>query len=88
MEMEAYDAVEDMYTCGKHATVEGMNGATLLSPCHFATTSYRSVVPNFDAFVRYFQDNKYADTMIRTALDRDTLLEASKFLALISPSLP
>ena len=78
MEMEAYDAVDDLYTYGKHATVYGLEGSKLLALGHMATTTDRSVVPQFDAFVRYFQDNKYADTLIRTALDRAKLSYASK----------
>jgi hypothetical protein len=78
MDMEAYDAVEDMYTYGKHATVDGVNGPKMLSLGHIATSSDRSVVPQFDAFVRFYQDNKYADTIIRTALDKTKLPRASK----------
>lgn len=78
MDMEAYDAVEDLYTYGKHATVDGVNGPKMLSLGHMATSSDRSVVPQFDAFVRFYQDNKYADTIIRTALDTTKLPRASK----------
>jgi len=34
-----------------------------------ATTSQRSVVPQYDSFIRYYESDKYADDIIRKALD-------------------
>lgn len=73
MEMAAYDAVEDLYTYGKHAVVDGMSGPEMLSLSQLATTSDRSVVPQFDTFVRFYGDDKYADSIILTALDKSKL---------------
>ena len=77
MEMGAYTAVEDLYTYGKHAIVDGISGTVMLSLAQMATTSDRSVVPEFDSFVRYFENNKYADKIIRTALDKSKQTDAS-----------
>jgi hypothetical protein len=68
MKMGAYGAVEDLYTNGKHAVVEGENGSQTLSLYKLATTSQRSVVPQFDSFKRFYEDELYADTIIRDGL--------------------
>lgn len=78
MDMKAYSAVEELYTYGKHAVVKGVNGEEALTLSRLATTSARTLVPQYDSFVRYFNDdNKYADTIIRTALAPSQLTTAS-----------
>jgi len=68
LQMGAYDAVDDLYSYGKHTITPHGNGfATSLG--YLATTSGRSVVPQFDSFVRYYDgDENYADTIVRNAL--------------------
>ena len=69
METNAYSAVTDLYY-GKHATSEGLNGEETMSLYQMAVTSERTLVSSYDSFVRYFQDdNRYADTIIRRALN-------------------
>lgn len=65
MQMNAYEAATDLYLHGKHVT--GANGGAL-SLSHLATTSERSIVPSFDSFVRYYDNDAYADNIIRAAL--------------------
>jgi hypothetical protein len=69
MQMKAYTAAEDLYLYGRH--VKGANGGSL-SFSQLATTSERSIVPEFDAFVRYYGDEAYADRIIRSALADDS----------------
>ena len=66
LQMKAYNAVDELYTYGKHA--RGSNGVSI-SLGQLATTKHRSIVPDFDAFVRYYTQDTYADNIIRTALD-------------------
>jgi len=69
MRMGAFEAAEDLYTNGKHTMIDGeaTNGVSSLS--FLATTTARSVVPQYDSFVRYFDGNeKYADAIVRDAL--------------------
>lgn len=68
MQMGAYGAVEDLYKNGKHALVVEESSLQTLSLYQLATTSQRSVVPQFDSFKRYYNDDEqYADTIIREA---------------------
>lgn len=69
MEMEAYGAVEDLYSHGKHALIEDESGLQTLSLYQMATSSERSIVPQFDSFNRYYESDKYADEIIRKALN-------------------
>ena len=71
MQMGAYTAVRDLYSNGKHALVEDENGLQTLSLYQLATTSQRSLVPQFDSFNRYYESKKYADDIIGQALDTD-----------------
>ena len=66
LQMKAYNAVDELYTYGKHG--RGSNGVSI-SIGQLATTKHRSIVPEFDAFIRYYTQDTYADDIIRTALD-------------------
>ena len=67
MEMGAYDAALDLYSYGKHAATGFDENRAALSLHQLASSSGRSVVPQFDAFRRYFNgDEKYADTLIQS----------------------
>jgi hypothetical protein len=65
-QMKAFDAAEELYSFGKH--VRGQNGGSL-SLAQLATTSQRSNVPTFDAFVQYYGTESWADDIIRDSLD-------------------
>jgi hypothetical protein len=81
LQMQAYSAAEDLYLYGKH--VDGQDAGSL-SLAHLATTSERSVVPQFDSFSRYYDADDYADTIIRGALSgTDTSLTDSQRRAII-----
>ena len=73
MKMGAYGAAEDLYTNGKHAVSTDANSKGLTtSLSYLATSTGRSVVPQFDSFVRYYDgDEKYADSIIREAFAND-----------------
>ncbi|CAB9498002.1 expressed unknown protein [Seminavis robusta] len=85
MQMGAYRAAEDLYANGKHIRQDTTNSnagqATSLS--FLATTSARSVVPQFDSFVRYFDGNeKYADYIVRDAMTNEQYgVETRRLLA-------
>jgi hypothetical protein len=66
LQMKAFDAAVELYSYGKH--VIGQNGASL-SLAQMATTSERSNVPSYDAFVKYYGTELWADDIIRKALD-------------------
>jgi hypothetical protein len=66
LQMKAYTAAEELYTAGKH--VHGSNGGSL-SLAELATTSQRAIVPAYDSFARYYGTDKYADDIVRAALD-------------------
>lgn len=69
---QAFTACEDIYMLGKHAVVNGDNGEETLSLSYLATTSERTVVPQYELFVQYFgSDSKYADTLVKRALSND-----------------
>lgn len=81
MQMQAYTAAEDLYLYGKH--VEDQDAGSL-SLAHMATTSERSIVPQFDSFSRYYDADDYSDSMIRGALSgTDTSLTASQRAAIV-----
>jgi len=66
LQMEAYSAVDELYTYGKH--VRGANGASI-SIGQLATTKHRNIVPEFDRFVQYYSTDTFADDIIRAAID-------------------
>ncbi|KAL3938414.1 MAG: hypothetical protein SGBAC_006676 [Bacillariaceae sp.] len=68
MQMNAYKAAEETYMYGKN--VENPNGGAL-SVSNIATTSGRSIVPQYDAFTRFYDDKSYVDKIIRAALRGD-----------------
>jgi len=68
LQREAYDAVADLYVHGKHARIDGINGEETVSLARLATTSERTIVPQFDSFTRHFEDANYADKIILAAL--------------------
>lgn len=70
LQMKAYDAVEELYSYGKH--VQGTNGATA-SLGQLATTKHRNVVPEFDKYVQYYDTESFADDIIRGAIDSSKL---------------
>jgi len=70
MLMEAYDAAHDLYTYGKHTTTASQGGLTS-SLQLLANNAEISVVPKYDAFVRYYDDNKFADTIVKSALTEE-----------------
>ncbi len=78
MQMEAYQAAQSLYTYGKHATTSSAVGSATLSLSQLATTSGRTVVPQFDSYVRYFNDDpKYADTIVQSGFSANSLPSAS-----------
>lgn len=85
MQMKAYDAVADLYSYGKH--VKGPNRGSL-SLFQIATTSQRTIVPSYDAFVRYYTNDGYADQIIRSALDpsQTSLTEEQRRLVVVKAS--
>ena len=68
MQMGAYKAAESVYAYGKHVTnADGSGGSLSLS--HLATTSDRTVVPQFETFSKYYEADDYADKIVRGAFD-------------------
>lgn len=70
LEMKAYAAAENLYTHGKHVQSADVDSISLFQ---LATTSERKIVPQYDAFVRYYGNkyddpSNYADHIIRSAL--------------------
>lgn len=87
MQMEAYDAAEELYSYGKHATTGTDDGRSALSLSSLATSSGRSNVPEFDAYKRYYDgDEKYADTIIRGALAASFLGPAARRMIVVRAS--
>lgn len=89
LQMGAYKAAEELYSNGKHtylgdsSTNKGM--ATSLS--FLATTSGRSVVPQFDSFVRFYDGNeKYADEIVLDALTNDSYSAETRRLLAVRTS--
>lgn len=87
MQMGAYGAAEDLYNNGKHilsddATTVSEGMATSLS--FLATSAGRSVVPQFDSFVRFYEGNeKYADDIVRDALANEDYSPETKRLLVV-----
>jgi hypothetical protein len=71
LKMGALEAADDLYSYGKHAATGLDAGRTALSLSYLATSMSRTSVPEHDSFKRYFGNDNYADTMIRTALDKN-----------------
>ncbi|KAG7374724.1 low iron-inducible periplasmic protein [Nitzschia inconspicua] len=67
LQMKAFDAAEELYSYGKH--VPGQNGASL-SLAQLATSSQRSNVPSYNAFVQFYGTESWADDVIRQAMDQ------------------
>ncbi|GAX12483.1 hypothetical protein FisN_24Hh058 [Fistulifera solaris] len=73
MEMEAYEAAEDLYFYGKHVSSASDGGQTALSLQSLATLSDRSKAPELEAFKVYFGgDEKYADSIIASLFSSDS----------------
>lgn len=74
LQMGAYGAAEQLYSNGKHTYLQSKtNGGFATSLSFLATTSGRSVVPQFDSFVRFYDGNeKYADAIVRDALTNES----------------
>lgn len=66
MQMNAVEAADDLYSYGKH--VRGQNGGNL-SLGQLATTSQRSTVPSYDAFVQHYGAESWADDIVRNAMN-------------------
>ena len=72
LQMGAFEAAETMYTYGKHGSLPGQEGT--MSLYELATSKQRSMVPDFDEFLRYYGStyenaSMYADDIIRAALN-------------------
>lgn len=67
----AFNAAEDLYTMGKHSTLKKLDGGEeIITLRQLATQSARSIVPSFDMFERYFdQDFDYSNSMVKRTLD-------------------
>ena len=84
MKMGAFRAAEDLYTNGKHILSEGATSNEGTSLSFLATTSGRSVVPQFDSYVRYFDGNeKYADAIVRDALTNSNYSNSTRRLLVV-----
>eukprot|EP00980_Cylindrotheca_fusiformis_P024658 scaffold12195_cov126-Cylindrotheca_fusiformis.AAC.2 len=84
MRMNAYKAAEDIYMYGKN--VEGSNGGSM-SLSQIATTSERSIVPQYDAFSRFYDDGSFVDKAIRAALRGDGIWNKEQRNLLVLKSL-
>jgi hypothetical protein len=84
MQMNAHKAAEEIYMYGKN--VEGSNGGSL-SLSEIATTSERSIVPQYDAFSRFYDDNSFIDKSIRAALRGDGIWSGEQRRVLVLKSL-
>jgi len=86
MKKKAYSAVKDIYSFGKHAFVETLQGEELLSLEQLARTSARDIVPSFSYFKRFFEDEFdndanakiYGHYFITRALDEGEIPMASQ----------
>jgi hypothetical protein len=72
LQMDAFDAAATLYTDGKHASQQLHDGT--MSLFHLGSSPQRTMVPEFDAFLRYYDSlyddpSVYADHIIRTALN-------------------
>eukprot|EP00529_Nitzschia_sp_RCC80_P009220 CAMPEP_0113473526 /NCGR_PEP_ID=MMETSP0014_2-20120614/18092_1 /TAXON_ID=2857 /ORGANISM="Nitzschia sp." /LENGTH=2243 /DNA_ID=CAMNT_0000366301 /DNA_START=471 /DNA_END=7202 /DNA_ORIENTATION=+ /assembly_acc=CAM_ASM_000159 len=63
MEMKAYGAALDLYTYGKHVN----GGSQSLS--EIALTQDRTIVPEYQSFVHYYENDGFADSFIRSVMD-------------------
>lgn len=70
MQMQAYEAANEIYVYGKHARS---------SLAELATRFGRELIPNFDLFTNYFDSNRYAHDLVQGALLRvDEKLKGSQ----------
>jgi len=86
MKKKAYGAVKDIYTFGKHSSVETLQGEELISFEQLARTSAREIVPSFNSFKRFFEDEfdndanakVYGHYILTRALDQGEMPMASQ----------
>jgi Low iron-inducible periplasmic protein len=84
LQMEAYEASDDLYSFGKHASIGAGGDGASLSLRSLATASGRSVVPQYASFKRYYaNDEKYADTLVQRAFSSDSKLGVVQRRALV-----
>lgn len=85
LEMGATEAADDVYTFGRHASLgSSIDGSTLRLKA-LATSDSRSIVPAFDGFRRFFDnDSNYADTLVRQVLASDELSNRHKKAVVVS----
>jgi hypothetical protein len=89
LQMGAYSAAEELYSHGKHTYLgnSSTNGGMATSLSFLATSSGRSVVPQFDSFVRYYDGNeKYADEIVRDALTNESYSSETRRLLAVRTS--
>jgi hypothetical protein len=85
LKMEAYEAAQDLYSYGKHVSIGDGSGVSDLTLESLATTTGRSVVPEFESFKRYFSnDARYADTMIRNAFQDESMSAVQKRAVIVT----
>lgn len=85
LKMEAYEAAQELYSYGKHVSIGDGSDASELSLEILATTTERSVVPEYESFKRYFgNDARYADTMIRNAFQDESMSAVQKRAVIVT----
>ena len=63
MEMDAFEAAQDIYLYGKHADLTSRSGASL-SLSQVAKATERTDIPTFRTFQQYYQSDSYANQFI------------------------
>ena len=70
LQKNAYEAAFELYSFGKHSSLNGTNDVTSLSLSDLATSDSRSIVPEYESYVKYFNgDPNFANALVRAALD-------------------
>jgi hypothetical protein len=66
----AYAAAFELYSFGKHASLNGTSDDTSVSLSDLATSDDRSIVPEYESYVQFYNgDPKFANALVHAALD-------------------
>ena len=87
LQQNAYAAAFELYSFGKHASLNGTSDDTSLSLSDLATSDDRSIVPEYESYVRFYNgDPKFSNALVRAALDSSGTTEEQRRIQVVGIS--
>lgn len=87
LKRNAYEAAFELYLFGKHASHNGTSDDASLSLSDLATSDGRSIAPEYERYVRFFNgDPKFTSALVRAALDSSGTTEVQRRVQVVGIS--